>query len=398
MRLVVLGSGGREHAMVRALLKGGHEVHWGPGNGAQGPWHPLQDAYNLDLLQGLKPDLILVGPEDPLADGLVDKLTERGLKAWGPTAAQARLESSKAWSKQFMRRHGLPTADFAIADNLEEAQAAIRRLCDHRGVVIKADGLAAGKGVVVADDERSGAQAAEELLAKYGRLVIERRLLGAEASWILLLRPDGFQALPLARDHKRLRDGDAGPNTGGMGTIAPVESPFPLEKLGRDLFAALEQEQLNYFGSLFVGLLFTSEGPQILEFNCRLGDPETEVLLESMPADFLQALHGQPLPAWQGCCLDVVLAHPGYPETSAPSMRIEGLPEDVTVLQAGTRRDEQGQLWTAGGRVLHLVAQAESYEAARDKVYQAAQKITFDGRPAHYRTDIGQTLGLAGRL
>ena len=396
MRLVVLGSGGREHAMVRALLKGGHEVHWGPGNGARGSWSVLPDAFNLDRLSALHPDLILVGPEDPLADGLVDRLQERGLKAWGPTAAQARLESSKAWSKQFMRRHGLPTADFAIADTLQEAQAAIRLLCDHRGVVVKADGLAAGKGVVVAEDENSANQAAQELLVKYGRLVIERRLVGDEASWILLLRPDGFQALPLARDHKRLRDGDAGPNTGGMGTITPVEPPFNLDKLGRDLFAALEQEQLNYFGALFVGLLFTAEGPQILEFNCRLGDPETEVLLESMPGDFLKALYGECLPAWQGCCLDVVLAHPGYPESSAPSLRIEGIPEGVTVLHAGTRLDEQGQLWTAGGRVLHLVCQAESYEIARDKVYKAAQQVTFDGQPAHYRLDIGRTL--AGRL
>ena len=392
MRLVVLGSGGREHAMVRALLRGGHEVYWGPGNGARGDWQVLPDAFNLDQLQALSPDLVLVGPEDPLADGLVDKLQERGLKAWGPTAAQARLESSKAWSKQFMRRHGLPTADFAVADSLEEAQAALRRLCDHQGVVVKADGLAAGKGVVVADDERSALAAAQELLEKYGRLVIERRLLGEEASWILLLRPDGFQALPLARDHKRLRDGDQGPNTGGMGTVTPVQSPFALEKLGRDLFAALEQEKLNYFGSLFVGLLFTEEGPQILEFNCRLGDPETEVLLESLPGDFLQALHGEALGEFQGCCLDVVLAHPGYPETSSPSMRIEGIPADATVLHAGTRRDEQGQLWTAGGRVLHLVAQGETYEEAREKVYAVAAQITFDGRPAHYRTDIGRTL------
>lgn len=392
MRLVVLGSGGREHAMVRALLRGGHEVHWGPGNGAQGDWLPLSDAFNLDKLQNLNPDLILVGPEDPLADGLVDKLQERGLKAWGPTAAQARLESSKIWSKQFMRRHGLPTADFEVADTLEEARTAIRRLCDHQGVVLKADGLAAGKGVVVADDEQSAHQAAGELLAKYGRLVIERRLIGSEASWILLLRPDGFQALPLARDHKRLLDGDQGPNTGGMGTITPVESPFPLNKLGRDLFAALQQEGLNYFGALFVGLLFTEQGPQILEFNCRLGDPETEVLLESMPGDFLQAISGEPLGQWQGCCLNVVLAHPGYPETSSPSLAIAGIPEEVTVLQAGTRRDENGQLWTAGGRVLHLVVHASSYEEAQKTLYQAASRVTFDGKPAHYRTDIGRTL------
>jgi phosphoribosylamine--glycine ligase len=378
--------------MVRALLRGGHEVFWGPGNGARGDWQPLEDAFNIERLQGLNPDLILIGPEDPLAGGLVDKLQERGLKAWGPSAAQARLESSKAWAKQFMRRSGLPTADFEVADTLEEARQAVRRLCDHRGVVIKADGLAAGKGVVVADSEPAGLKAAEELLARYGRLVIERRLVGEEASWILLLRPDGFQALPLARDHKRRDDGDRGPNTGGMGAIAPVQIAFALEDLGKRLFAALEFESLNYFGALFVGLLVTEAGPQILEFNCRLGDPETEVLLESLPGDFLSALQGQAPAEWQGQCLDVVLCHPGYPETSAPPLLIENLPSEVTVLQAGTRLDEQGRLWTAGGRVLHLVCQAESLEAAREKVYAAAARVTFGGQPAHYRRDIGLAL------
>ncbi|MFN8612199.1 MAG: phosphoribosylglycinamide synthetase C domain-containing protein [Vulcanimicrobiota bacterium] len=392
MRLVVLGSGGREHAMARALLRGGHEVFWGPGNGARGHWQPLEDAFNLDRLEGLKPDLILVGPEDPLAEGLVDKLADRGLRAWGPRAAQARLESSKAWAKQFMRRHGLPTADFEVADTLEEARLAVRRLCDHRGVVVKADGLAAGKGVVVADTEPDGLRAAEDLLQRHGRLVIERRLLGEEASWILLLRPDGFQALPLARDHKRRNDGDLGPNTGGMGTVAPVSSPHSLEALGRQLFSALELEKLNYFGALFVGLLFTDSGPQILEFNCRLGDPEAEVLLEALPGDFLAALQGESWGPWPGCCLDVVLCHPGYPESSTPPLLIENLPEQVTVLQAGTRLDAEGRLWTAGGRVLHLVCQAESLECARAKIYAAAAGVTFGGQKPHYRGDIGLTL------
>lgn len=395
MRLVILGSGGREHAMVRALLRGGHEVYWGPGNGARGDWQPLEDAFNLDGLEALKPDLILIGPEDPLADGLVDRLEQRGLKAWGPNASQARLESSKAWAKQFMRRHGLPTADFEIADTVEEARLAVRRLCDHRGVVVKADGLAAGKGVVVADGEAEGLKAVEELLQRYGRLVIERRLVGHEASWILLLRPDGFQALPLVRDHKRRNDGDRGPNTGGMGTITPVDVQTDLQELGRRLFAALGEEKLNYFGALFVGLLFTEAGPQILEFNCRLGDPETEVLLESLPGDFLQALHGGSLGDWQGVCVDVVLCHPGYPESSAPPLLIENLPEQVTVLQAGTRLDQEGRLWTAGGRVLHLVCQAPSLEAARDKIYAAAAQVTFGGQAPHFRRDIGLTL--AGR-
>lgn len=394
MRLLVLGSGGREHAMARALLRGGHQVFWGPGNGARGNWQLLEDAYNLDRVQELNPDLILIGPEDPLADGLVDRLNERGMKAWGPSASQARLESSKAWAKQFMRRHGLPTADFEVADTVEEARLAVSRLCDHGGVVIKADGLAAGKGVVVADNEQEGRLAAEELLARYGRLVIERRLVGEEASWILLLRPDGFQALPLTRDHKRRNDGDQGPNTGGMGTIAPVQVAFQLEELGQRLFAALELEKLNYFGALFVGLLFTQTGPQILEFNCRLGDPETEVLLESLPGDFLSALQGQPLAPWQGCCLDVVLCHPGYPETSSPPLLIENLPDQVTVLQAGTRLDAEGRLWTAGGRVLHLVCQAPTLEEARQKVYTAAAQVRFGGQQPHYRRDIGLTLAV----
>lgn len=395
MRLVVLGSGGREHAMVRALLRGGHELFWGPGNGAIGPWQPLEDAFNLDRLHALKPDLILIGPEDPLANGLVDQLEQRGLKAWGPRADQARLESSKAWAKQFMRRHDLPTADFEIAETLEEAHQAVGRLCDRNGVVIKADGLAAGKGVVVADSQAQGLKAAEELLQRYGRLVIERRLIGQEASWILLLRPDGFQALPLTRDHKRRDDGDQGPNTGGMGTITPVELQTDLQELGQRLFAALKDEKLNYFGALFVGLLFTEDGPQILEFNCRLGDPETEVLLESLPGDFFQALEGGPLGDWQGCCLDVVLCHPGYPESSAPPLVIENLPEQVTVLHAGTRLDSEGRLWTAGGRVLHLVCQAPSLEEARAKIYEAAAQVTFGGQAPHFRRDIGLTL--AGR-
>lgn len=387
MKILLVGSGGREHAMARALA--GHEVIWAPGNGAEGPWQrrsvPLDEICELALAE--KPDLTVIGPEDPLAAGLVDRLRESGLAAWGPTAAQARLESSKAWAKQFMSRWLLPTAAFEVAESLEQAEAAIERLGG--AVVVKADGLCAGKGVVVASDAAEARSAAQRLLQD--RLVIEKRLQGPEASLILLLRPDGYQAFPLVRDHKRLLAGDRGPNTGGMGAYFPIAEKPVLRPLLDKLWRGLSNEGLNYFGALFVGLMLTPHGPQILEFNCRLGDPETEVLLESLETDFLAALRGEPLRMRPGACLDVVLASPGYPESSTKGLPITGLPEDVTVLQAGTELS-QGQLVTAGGRVLHLVARADDLESARRKVYQAAESVRFGDQAPILREDIGASL------
>jgi phosphoribosylamine--glycine ligase len=390
MKVLLLGSGGREHAMARALERSGHTIVWAPGNGAVGSWRrrPV-DLKNLELVVRLaleeQPDLTLIGPEDPLAAGLVDCLQQVGLKAWGPNAHQAQLESSKAWAKEFMARHGLPTAPFRVTTNLDQARQAIEEL---QPVVVKADGLAAGKGVVVADTPQEALHAAGRLGPK---LVIEKRLQGPEASLILLLRPDGYQAFPLVRDHKRLLNGDQGPNTGGMGAYYPIAEAPPLQDLLDKLWHGLVQENLNYFGALFLGLILTAEGPQLLEFNCRLGDPETEVLLESLQGDFVQALFGEPLQLAPGCHIDVVLASAGYPASSSSGQIITGHENltEATLLHAGSERLPDGTLVTAGGRVLHLVASASNLQQARQRVEQAARQIRFDGQAPQWRSDIG---------
>ena len=397
MKVLVLGSGGREHAMARALARAGHQVLWAPGNGAQGSWRSL--PLQLDSLEAVAelvsqecPDLTLVGPEDPLARGLVDRLQQSGFRCWGPTAAQARLESSKSWAKEFMARWQLPTAEFRVVHDHEQAHKAIEELGG--AVVVKADGLMAGKGVVVADNRAEALVAASSWLP--GPLVIERRLQGPEASLILLTRPDGYQAFPLVRDHKRLQEGDRGPNTGGMGAFFPIPEQPTLQPLLDRLWEGLVAEGLHYFGALFLGLMLTPEGPQLLEFNCRLGDPEAEVLLEALEGDLLDVLQGQPPQLRPGYWLDVVLASSGYPESSTRGAAITGLPEDgpVAVLQAGTARME-GRLVTAGGRVLHLVTHGSDLEQARAQVYRVAEHIRFGGQPPLWRRDIGQSL--AGR-
>ena len=393
MKVLLLGSGGREHAMARALERAGHDSVWAPGNGAEGAWrrHPI-DLKNLDQMVELavqeQPELTLIGPEDPLAAGLVDRLQQAGLKAWGPNAHQAQLESSKAWAKEFMARHQLPTAPFQVTTDLDQAKAAIATLQE---VVVKADGLAAGKGVVVASSPEEALEAAAQLGPK---LVIEKRLRGPEASLILLLRPDGYQAFPLVRDHKRLLNGDRGPNTGGMGAYYPIQEAPALQDLLDRLWSALQQEGLNYFGALFLGLILTSDGPQLLEFNCRLGDPESEVLLESLRGDLIQVLYGQPLQLAPGCHIDVVLASAGYPASSSPGQIITGHEnlDQVTLLHAGSERLPDGTLVTAGGRVLHLVASGTNLQQAQQLAHAAATQIRFDGRAPLWRSDIGGSL------
>jgi phosphoribosylamine--glycine ligase len=389
MKVLVLGAGGREHAMVEKLLADGQQVVWAPGNGAQGNWTRIDlDLHDLDQVvqqaRQLQVDWTLVGPEDPLAAGIVDRFQAAGLPIWGPTQAQARLESSKVWAKQFMQRWQLPTAPFFI---IEDRQVGLSQL--REGLVLKADGLAAGKGVVVADSLEEAQQALLDLPA--GPLVAEERLHGPEASLILLLRPDGYQVLPLVRDHKRLLEQDQGPNTGGMGAFGPLPEPHNLQPLLDRLWQALVAEGLNYFGALFVGLILTEEGPQILEFNCRLGDPESEVLLELLASPLLDTLLGQPLRLHPGSAVDLVLAAPGYPQKARTGEVISGLPECCKVLHAGTARNQQGQLVSAGGRVLHLVARGDNLEQALKAVYLGAASVQFGSQPPVYRRDIAQS-------
>ncbi len=426
LRVLVVGGGGREHALVAALAASPRvgAILCAPGNPgieAQATLVPLA----VDDVEGIVAaareqaiDTVIVGPEAPLVAGLVDALTAAGIPAFGPTAEGARLEASKAWAKALMREACLPTADFEVVTTLEEADGAIARLAGPRGVVVKADGLAAGKGVIVARSVEEARETARDWLAgglgDAGRtLVIEERLSGQEASLIAVVDGTGYRSFPLARDHKALLDGDEGPNTGGMGVVSPVPCPSGdaealAERIFPPLLAALRDRGIVYRGVVFAGLMFTDAGPSLLEFNCRFGDPEAQVLLSGLDMDLLdlveQALEGRldgaPVSVHPGTRVCVVAAAPGYPGPPARGQAVAGLEalsglEGVRLFHAGTRRSAAGDLETAGGRVLNIVGAGESVEAAREKAYGALDRVTFAGEAPVYRRDIG--LAGAGR-
>ncbi len=407
MKLLVIGSGGREHALAWKLAQSPRvqKVYVAPGNGGTAA---EPDAENVaheaipDLVAFAKRQsihLTVVGPEAPLAAGVVDAFRDAGLRIFGPTRAAAQLESSKDFAKRFMARHRIPTARYAT---FEDAAAA-RAYVDKEGapIVIKADGLAAGKGVVVA---QSVAEAHEAIDRLGGKLVIEECLAGEEASFIVVA--DGVHALALAtsQDHKRLRDGDAGPNTGGMGAYspAPVVTPKVHARVMREIIqpaiAGMAKDATPYTGFLYAGLMIDAAGnPKTLEFNCRLGDPEAQPILLRLRSDLLAlldaALEGKldrTEADWdRRAALGVVLAAHGYPEQPRKGDRIEGVPApaaDCRVFQAGTRR--QGKdLVASGGRVLCVTALGDNLRAARSRAYDAVERIRFDGM--QYRKDIG---------
>ncbi len=416
MKILVVGSGGREYGLVWAARQSKlvSEVLAVPGNAGMAelarciPVLPddIEGLVQLACLE--RPDLVLIGPELPLSLGLTDRLAQEGIPAFGPTAEAARLESSKAFAKEFMDRHGIPTAKYQVCETPEAAEASL----DAFGlpVVIKADGLAGGKGVTVAETREQAIKAIaaamqEQVFGEAGkRVVIEECLQGEEAS--IQAFTDGRIVVPMvsAQDHKRINEGDQGPNTGGMGAYAPapVITQELIERVKREILeptiAGMAAEGRSYKGILYAGLIITAEGPKVIEFNCRFGDPETQVVLPLLRSDLIdtalaciqERLSPEQVDIKPGAAVCVVMAAPGYPGSYPKGLPISGLEsarsiQDIMVWHAGTILKE-GQLVTDGGRVLNVIAVAPDIASAVKKVYAAAEKISFAG--AHYRRDI----------
>lgn len=416
MRVLVIGSGAREHALAEAISSSTHhpEVFVAPGNGGTGAFATNVElaADDVDGLvtfaQAQAMNLVVVGPEAPLVLGIADRLRDVGIAVFGPSQKGAELEGSKAHSKVFMRRYGIPTAAFEVFDSAEKAKAYVRDA--GRPMVVKADGLAAGKGVVVADsvDEACAAIDMCMLDRQFGeagaRVVVEECLKGQEVSFHVI--SDGERVFPLAaaQDHKRAYDGERGPNTGGMGAYSPppivhggLEETI-MKTIVEPTFAGLRADGVNFVGVLFVGLMITDEGPMVLEYNVRFGDPECECLLARLDGDVLDLLHSAARGAlavdavrWKHpFSMSVVVASKGYPGLYNKGFPIEGLDDakrtGVKVHHAGTRR-EGSALLTDGGRVLTVTAAGDSFKQVRTDVYRGAALIRFQG--AWCRHDIG---------
>ncbi|MDH4036326.1 MAG: phosphoribosylamine--glycine ligase [Candidatus Krumholzibacteria bacterium] len=417
MKVLVVGSGGREHALAWAIARSGavEALYVAPGNaGTAGIAHNLDiAATDVDALYGFarehRIDLTVVGPEAPLNAGIVDRFRAGGLVCYGPTAAGARLEGSKAFAKEFMLRHGIPTAAFAVFDDPAAAKSFARSLA--APLVIKADGLAAGKGVIIAQDHEEADRAIDGMMvekqfgASGGRVVVEEFLAGEEVSVHAMC--DGARAvlLPSSQDHKRAFDGDAGPNTGGMGAIAPVPwmTPEHLALVRRTVIEPVLEGMIAagtpFTGTLYAGLMWTADGPKVLEFNTRFGDPETEVLMPLLAGDvaalFLAAASGRlpdEVPTRPGAAATVVVASRGYPENYRKGLPIGGLDaiggDDCAVFHAGTRRAPDGTVVTAGGRVLAVTGWAGDLRGALRVAYDGVARVQFDG--AFWRSDIGR--------
>ena len=422
MKILVIGGGGREHALAWKLAQSpkATKVFVAPGNGgtalAGGKLEnlPITDPVALrEWAQAEKIGLAVVGPEAPLAAGVVDEFRAHGLKIFGPTKAAAQLESSKAFSKAFMQRHGIPTAAYDTFTDPVAAHAYIDKL--GAPIVIKADGLAAGKGVVVAMTLEEAHAAVDFMLGdnKFGvqhneggaRVVIEEFLAGEEASFIVLVDGKNVCALATSQDHKRLKDGDEGPNTGGMGAYspAPVVTADVYGRAMREIILptvrGMEKDGVPFTGFLYAGLMIDGQGqPKTLEFNTRMGDPETQPILMRLKTDFVDVL----LAATDGrldqvelewdrrTALGVVMAAAGYPESPRKGDLISGLPaeaDDAMVFHAGSQLDAEGKPRTSGGRVLCVTALADSVRQAQQRVYDVTRGIHFDGM--QYRRDIG---------
>ena len=416
MKVLVLGGGGREHALVWKLRQSPRitQLVCAPGNGgiADDAQVAPADLKSLDaileLATRLQPDLTVVGPELPLTLGVVDEFGRRGWPVFGPTQAAAQLESSKSFAKEFLKRHHIPTAPFAICDSIDQVRSALGHF--HTPVVVKADGLAAGKGVVIAKSKEEAASVAAEMLSGRmvgeagSRVVLEECLKGDEISFLVF--SDGERVAPLvaAQDHKRVGDGDTGPNTGGMGAYSTADlldqgmRDWLVNHIARPVVAGMKAEGSEFKGVLYCGLMMTARGPMVLEFNCRFGDPETQPILMRLESDLVEAIEasieGRVSEGdfrWsQDASACVVMSSGGYPGTFEVGKRIDGLDEaskveGVKVFHAGTSKRD-GVYFTSGGRVLGVTARARNLETAVGRAYEACAKISFAG--AHYRKDI----------
>jgi phosphoribosylamine---glycine ligase len=423
-RVLVIGSGGREHAIAWAIRNTSREpveVFCIPGNAgiaqvARTANVPVNDHARLaEFIEAENIDLTFVGPESPLVAGIVDDFTARGLPIIGPTAAAARLEGSKIFAKDFMTRHGIPTAAYRVAESAEQALEHLGSGSPESPVVIKADGLAAGKGVVVAANRVEAERAIEDLMLHHvagseaaARVVMEEALTGTEASLLVFADGRNYALMPAARDHKRIGENDTGPNTGGMGTItdASVLEKSLQERVVREIveptLAGAREEGFAFKGVLFLGLMLTPDGPKLLEYNVRFGDPETQAILVRLKTDLLsifdsiqnESLGGLDVNWSGGASACVVAANKGYPGKYETGAVIEGLEEvdqkSVQVFHAGTSRDENGRFTATGGRVLGVTAAAEDLGAALNLCYRSLKKIHWPGM--QFRRDIGRPL------
>jgi phosphoribosylamine--glycine ligase len=419
MKILVIGGGGREHALAWKLRQSPktETIYVAPGNAgtkqvAQNVPIPASDSEQLlEFARAERIDLTVVGPDDALAGGIVDRFQVYGLRIFGPTQRTAQLESSKGFAKSFMERHGIPTARFT---RCESSEAATRAL-DHYSypVVVKADGLALGKGVTIAHDRTEAERAIIAMMQtkQFGaageRVVIEEYLRGNECSIHALIDGTSYLLFPSAKDHKTLYANDQGPNTGGMGTVSPspAVSADQMEeieaKILRPFMRGIRAEELDFRGLLFPGIMLTREGPIVLEFNCRFGDPETQAFLPRLEVDLVELLEAtidrrldMISPSWNSqSAVCVVLASAGYPAHYETGKTIRGLEsvesaKGVIVFHAGTRMTDDSVV-TAGGRVLSVVASGETLTRARKVAYEAVAKIDFDGK--YFRPDIGSS-------
>jgi len=419
MRILVVGNGGREHALVWKIRQSPlvSEVYCAPGNAGMAevadcvPIETSDIVELADFAQSIKADLTVVGPELPMVLGVADEFHRRGLLIFCPTRAAAEIEGSKAFARDFMQRHDIPSPRFEICGTLEEAQAFVKKAPFGFPMVVKVDGLASGKGTIVAKDAAEARTTVAEMMTekKFGsagaKIVLEEFLPGEEVSFLVF--SDGSKVVPMVsvQDHKRAGDGDTGPNTGGMGTVSPATNLTMdvhkqiMQEIVLPAIKGLAEEGRRYQGVLYAGLMMTEKGPKVLEFNARFGDPETQVIVARMRSDIVPILKAAAEGNLKHAKIEwakepavcIVLAAKGYPDSTETGKAIEGLESlkglpDVTVFQAATAQ-RGGRTVTVGGRVLGVTALGANLPAAIQRAYEAVQKISFEGM--HYRKDIG---------